>query len=156
MQFIPLVNLDKTQRAGVGVGSIGWIDCDGFSRSVMSTSSINNAVLFKLSSAGTKTAPGTDYLFPYASSAENINYNTTSLIDKVGSSSIGYNYTTKGWDATITITAPEGTIIRHLLFVKKIQPGTNAYITLLFAIKLDSPVTIDSTGTANFTFAIEF
>ena len=60
----------------------------------------------------------------------------------------------------ITVSGTSGDKINSLWFKKKLgyqYAGNQDYgWGYVFAVKLDTPVTIDSTGTANFTFSVEF
>ena len=93
----------------------------------------------------------------YASSLENPGYDTTDLTSVVGTVSTSYTPTNKGWECTITISASIGTKIKSLLFTRNLYSSSSAYSeAVIYAVKLDSAITIDSSGVAHLIFAIEF
>lgn len=96
------------------------------------------------------------YLKCFASSNTNITETSYIPSDIIGISTVRYAPTSKGWVATIAVAGTEGDTINALLFQRGLYNGSTYKQAVIFAVILDNPITIDSTGTAYFTFAIEF
>ena len=161
MQFIPLNNFKKQLRVGSlsNAQTVKGIDGNSVEYSYWDQQTwLRNALPFLYESVTTYEAPsGTNTLFVAASSDTSVLESAYDVTNKIGTSSVTIQRTNKGDVFTITVTGTEGDTIGSLFFGKRILTKMSTYAAMLqFALKLDSPVTIDSTGTANFTFAIEF
>lgn len=106
-------------------------------------------------------------LFAYASGDTNIQQYVTAKTDYAPHTTIGTcscQATTLsnkiGWSMAITVTGTPGDVINSFYFTRSLQYSganySNNTEACVFAIELDRPVTIDSTGKAYFTFAIKF
>lgn len=98
------------------------------------------------------------YLYPEASSAEEIASSIYDTPNKVGTATISASRVANGSTYNITVVGSADTTIRHFVFKKSMYDGTYMYTAVIFAIKLDTPVELNAENnyTANFTFAIEF
>ena len=111
------------------------------------------------SSGQNKTIAGTIYDLPVASSYDAFDTDAIYQVpNTVGTTTlVAGAWSAHGGSATIKVTASEGDIVKSIFFVRKLYYSSSSNVdAVLYAVKLDNPVTIDSTGTANFTFAIEF
>lgn len=104
----------------------------------------------------TPSATQAYYLKCFATASENITETSYIPSDIIGISTVRYAPTSKGWVATIAVAGTEGDTINALLFQRGLYDGSTYKQAVIFAVILDNPITIDSTGTAYFTFAIEF
>ena len=164
MQFIPLYNMVQMLRLSASPNTnLTFKKLDG-TNSTLTRATYGSNYFYNIAPFGVQEEGTPDYTYHYrnlkvyASSADVIPASTTSILDQVGTTAVTFHHTTKGWEATISVTAVEGSKIKSFLFTKGLIYNTymNFYEAVIFAIKLDNTVTIDSTGTANFTFAIEF
>lgn len=163
MQFIPLYNMVRMlQMSAKPEENKTFINLSGTSQTLYraaASSCYYNMAPFGEYDTGT---PDFTYLYRtikvYASSADDIPKNTTTILNQEGNTTVSYTHNLKGWTATITTTATEGTTIKAFFFTKGLiyNASVNFSEAVIYAVKLDNPVTIDSTGTASFTFAIEF
>lgn len=156
MTFIPLVNFEAYQRLAVNGSNKQFTDTSGTERSLYYGAPSGNYVPFYISS-GTYTVTGANYPFPYASSATEVPYNTTTILEQVGTTSISFTSLPNGWNGNIRITGTEEATIRHFIFVKKLQYSSSATSdTVIFAIKLDTPVELNEANnyTADFTLTL--
>lgn len=164
MTFVPLYNFKQMCRAGANVGStLTFKNTSGSDQTLVKSYSwsyagVVNAAPFAVNSGGTKTSLSYEYLLVTASGDDEIPFSTYSVPNPIGTASINYALNSKGWAATITISGTEGSTIKSLFFRRGLcyNSSMNVGEAVIFALVLDNPVTIDSTGTANFTFAIEF
>lgn len=156
MQFIPLVNFEAYQRAAVNGSNKQFTDTSGTGHNIYSGANASNYVPFYISS-GTYTATGVYYPFPYASSATEVPYDTTTILEQVGTTSVSFTYLPNGWNGNIRITGTEEATIRHFIFVKKINYTTSSSSdAVIFAIKLDTPIELNEANnyTADFTLTL--
>ena len=160
MQFIQLDNMTKLLRIFTNQQQQVLVDKGGTSRNYRWYNSQNAVVgLFPFYYTGItsfENPQDSNTLFAAASSEANIPSNTTTVTNKVGITSLQKQNSTNGITIIVSVSGSEGDTINSLFFGKRAYDSNNYYPVLLYALKLDTPVTIDSTGTANFTFAIEF
>lgn len=159
MTFVPLNNLKQILQLAAGYTSATFTDTSGTSRAMVDPTSARKTGIPFYCTAGTVTAAPTDAtkLFPVASSNSTISGNETTITNQVGTASATFSINSKGWICNIKITATEGSEINSIYFEKYIfSSSTSSYLAVLFAVRLDNTVTVDSTGEANFTFAIEY
>ena len=155
MTFIPLVNFEAYQRAALNGSNKQFTDTSGTVHSIYSGAAASNYVPFYINS-GTYTATG-HYPFPYASSATEVPYDTTTILEQVGTTSISFTYLPNGWNGNIRITGTEEATIRHFIFVRKVNYTTsNLSEVVIFAIKLDTPIELNEANnyTADFTLTL--
>ena len=157
MTFIANNNLLQLLRCAAGYTAAQTKDVTNTSRAIVDPTTARSTGVPFFVEAGSASAPAQKKLFPYASSNANPTADEVAVSNQVGTSTVTYTIGSKGWTATITVAGTEGDTIASFYWTKLISYTSSASAeNLLFAIKLDNPVTIDSTGTANFTFAIEF
>lgn len=98
-----------------------------------------------------------DYCF-VASDNSNVQPTEYAVPNTIGTVTVtSKSATGKGATYVLTVSGTQGDTITSLYFIKRVYNSANYQKNwLIYALVLDSPVTIDSTGTANFTFAIEF
>ena len=110
------------------------------------------------STGGPKTSPSYSYLFPYASSNDNISETEYSVPNPIGTTSISTNrFGEQGWTMDIIINNNEAATIRSLYFVRTLNISSSSPLqTVIFILKLDEPVELNAENnyTANFTFAL--
>ena len=159
MTFVPLNNLKQILRLASGYTSATFTDTSNQPHSMVDPTSARKTGIPFFCTDGTITSSPTDAtkLFPVASSNSTISANETTITNQVGTASATFTIDSKGWVCNIKITATEGSEINSIYFEKYIfSASTSSYLAVLFAVKLDNTVTVDSTGEANFTFAIEY
>ncbi len=159
MQFFPFDNFYSTLRAGATASSPTFVDTSGTSRSFAAANVTTASTQYAKLPFFCYTRSSLGYLTPHASSAATIPQSTTTIPDEVGTTTVTYTATEKGWRAAITVTSVSDASVTHFVFLRKISTSSsNSYDACLFALKLDTSVTLNSANnhTANFTFEIEF
>lgn len=157
MTFVANDNLIAILRNAAGYTSATTTDVSGTSRAIVDPTSARATGIPFFVESGSASEAAQKKLYCYASSNLNPLANEIAVTNQVGTAVVQYTINSKGWTAIIKITGTQGDTINSLYFTKLINyTSTSNAESLLFVVKLDSPVTIDSTGEANFTFAIEF
>ena len=159
MQYVPInvksqSNYLATQTSG---NTVQFVDTTGTSRNWYN--SADNSRPFNPKTFGSDISEGdtSSNMYCKASSTSAITSTYYTPTNTVGTTTIKYTTSSKGWNAIITVSGTEGAEINSLLFIKQIKYSSSASAdAIMFAVILDNPVTIDSSGTANFTFGIEF
>lgn len=165
MTFVKLTNMVQQLRAGsvdALSSSVTFTDTSGTSRRFTTSSSYAQSAQaenpFFCGSDGSITSPNTDIgkITFCASSATEIPFSTTSVLNEVGTTTSTYTRSSTGWICVIKVVAAEGTKINSLFALRKIYGWSRQDNAVIWALKLDNEVTVDSSGEANFTFSITY
>lgn len=171
MQFIPLSNFKKMLRqSALNTNNIlTFTDTSGTSRNLYAPAAYSSTAMWTYTNLmpfyaaqTTASSPTVKNMIAVASSDSSISENAYAPSAITGSSSctVVARADKSGWTMTITVTGNPGDTINSFYFERKLWADANessyTYNAVIFAVKLDNPVTIDSTGSASFTFAIEF
>lgn len=164
MQFIPLDNFKAIlRRAANNSMSPKFTDMTGTEHSLTLNSSsypYNVMPLFNAVNSTPRSGGNTaNYLYCYASTDDNIPLDRYAPNEIVGTATtVTSARNSNGWSMEMTITGSENKTIKSIYFSRLLHPGSSGKESVIFAVKLDTPVELNAENnyTAHFTFAIEF
>ena len=160
MEFIPLKNFKELLKRSITLDqnmSVTFIDTGLVERPLDYGNNYNFTMITFNNNSATTTS--NRYDFPYASSYDSFNTDEIYQVPNVIGTSkiISQGWTETGATMSIEISGQEGDIIKSLFFVRKLgqSPKANSD-SVIYALKLNKPITIDNTGKAYFNFSISY
>lgn len=161
MELILLDNFYGTLRGGTGRATDAtFVGLSGTTRHI-DVAFVNTGVMFRNTYPSTvQTAADNTSLFFYAASDATIAHDAYN-VTRVGSTTQNTDNLEHGYANVVTITHNADATITHLVAVRDVYYGSgsgNHELALIFALKLDNPVQLNSSNnyTANFAIGIEF